>query len=65
MIGSVTNKTFALRLGLRQIDGLREEDVKRIVSVRDGIAAEFEPHLFAPQPAPDTFPLPREGGGRR
>ncbi|MGZ5916783.1 MAG: error-prone DNA polymerase, partial [Methyloceanibacter sp.] len=26
---------FALRLGLRQIDGLREEDVNRIVEVRD------------------------------
>ena len=63
VIGSVTNKTFALRLGLRQIDGLREEDVKRIVSVRDGIAAEFEPHLFAPQPAPDTFPSPEKGEG--
>ncbi len=27
--------SFALRLGLRQIDGLREDDVKRLVSIRD------------------------------
>ena len=54
---------FALRLGLRQIDGLREEDVKRIVSERDGIPAEFNPHLFAPQPAPRS-PLPPCGGAR-
>jgi error-prone DNA polymerase len=39
---------FALRLGLRQIDGLREDDVKRVVSMRDGIPAELDPHLFAP-----------------
>jgi error-prone DNA polymerase len=42
---------FALRLGMRQVDGLREDDVKAIVSVRDGIPAEFLPHLFAP-PSP-------------
>jgi len=41
-------KTFALRLGLRQIDGLREDDVKRLVSIRDGIPAESMPHLFCP-----------------
>jgi error-prone DNA polymerase len=29
-------KNVALRLGLRQIDGLREEDAQRLVSVRDG-----------------------------
>jgi len=29
-------KTFALRLGLRQIDGLREADAQKLVSVRDG-----------------------------
>jgi error-prone DNA polymerase len=39
---------FALRLGLRQIDGLREDDVKCLVSVRDSIPAELNPHLFAP-----------------
>jgi error-prone DNA polymerase len=43
---------FALRLGLRQIDGLREDDVKRLVSVRDGIPADLDPHLFCPQPTP-------------
>jgi error-prone DNA polymerase len=40
----------ALRIGLRQIDGLREEDVKRLVSVRDVIPAGFNPHLFMPPP---------------
>jgi len=40
--------SFALRLGMRQVDGLREDDVKAIVSIRDGIPAEFNPHLFAP-----------------
>jgi error-prone DNA polymerase len=30
-----TENTFALRLGLRQIDGLREDDVLRLVSIRD------------------------------
>jgi error-prone DNA polymerase len=43
---------FALRLGLRQIDGLREDDVKRLVAIREGLPAESMPHLFAPQPAP-------------
>ena len=43
-----TNNTFALRLGMRQVDGLREDDVKSIVSIRDGIPPEFLPHLFAP-----------------
>ena len=40
--------TFALRLGMRQVDGLREDDVKVIVSIRDGIPADLNPHLFAP-----------------
>jgi error-prone DNA polymerase len=39
---------FALRLGMRQVDGLREDDVKRLVSVRDGIPADLNPHLFCP-----------------
>jgi error-prone DNA polymerase len=39
---------FALRLGMRQVDGLREDDVKAIVSIRDGIPADLNPHLFAP-----------------
>jgi error-prone DNA polymerase len=39
---------FALRLGMRQVDGLREDDAKSIVSIRDGIPPEFLPHLFAP-----------------
>jgi error-prone DNA polymerase len=43
-----TKATFALRLGLRQIDGLREADIQRLVSIRDGIASELLPHLFAP-----------------
>jgi error-prone DNA polymerase len=33
---------------MRQVDGLREDDVKTIVSIRDGIPAELNPHLFAP-----------------
>jgi error-prone DNA polymerase len=41
-------ETFALRLGLRQIDGLREDDVKRFVSIRDGVPEELDPHLFMP-----------------
>ena len=43
-----TKASFALRLGLRQIDGLREDDVKRLVSIRDGLSAESMPHLFMP-----------------
>ena len=39
---------FALRLGMRQIDGLREDAAKAIVSIRDGIPAELNPHLFCP-----------------
>jgi error-prone DNA polymerase len=41
-------QTCALRIGLRQIDGLREEDAKCLVAVRDGLPAETEPHLFMP-----------------
>src|SRR4029077_3798303 len=43
-----TKNDFALRLGMRQVDGMREDDVKSIVSIRDGIPPEFLPHLFAP-----------------
>ena len=43
---------FALRLGLRQIDGLREEDVRRIVAVREGVSPDLDPHLFAPPHLP-------------
>jgi error-prone DNA polymerase len=39
---------FSLRLGMRQVDGIREDDVKAIVSIRDGISVELNPHLFAP-----------------
>ncbi|HSD91995.1 MAG TPA: error-prone DNA polymerase [Methyloceanibacter sp.] len=35
---SAEGNGFALRLGLRQIDGLREDDVKRLVAIRDGRA---------------------------
>ena len=52
---------FALRLGMRQVDGLREDDVKTIVSIRDGIPDEFLPHLFAP-PHPPTA---QKGGATR
>ena len=54
---------FALRLGMRQIDGLREEDAKAIVSIRDGIPADLDPHLFAPPLTPSSIPpLDGEGG---
>jgi error-prone DNA polymerase len=43
-----TKNEFALRLGMRQVDGLREDDAKAIVSTRDGIPAELNPHLFCP-----------------
>ena len=36
-------KSFALRLGLRQIDGLREDDVKTLVSKRDGAPGRARP----------------------
>src|SRR5262249_20032574 len=39
---------FALGLGMRKIDGLREDDAKAIVSIRDGIPAKLNPHLFCP-----------------
>ena len=35
-----TKNSFALRLGMRQIDGLREDDVQRLVSVRDAVPAK-------------------------
>ena len=38
----------ALQLGMRQIDGLREDDVQRLVSVRDGISTDLDPNLFCP-----------------
>jgi len=31
--------TFALRLGLRQIDGMREDDVQHLVAIRDSLPA--------------------------
>ncbi len=34
-----TKNAFALRLGLRQIDGLRETDIQRLVSIRDDLPA--------------------------
>jgi error-prone DNA polymerase len=46
---------------MRQIDGLREDDVQRLVSIRDSVAADLNPHLFAPQPAPAS-PHPPWGG---
>ncbi|MGH6866120.1 MAG: OB-fold nucleic acid binding domain-containing protein, partial [Methyloceanibacter sp.] len=49
-VPTVGDTSFALRLGLRQIDGLREEDVRRLVSVRDRLPADLMPHLFAPPP---------------
>ena len=38
-------RTPALRLGLRQIDGLNEADARRIVEVRDGIEVSDPPGL--------------------
>jgi error-prone DNA polymerase len=43
-----TKASFALRLGLRQIDGLREDDVQRLVAIRDGRPVDLMPHLFCP-----------------
>jgi error-prone DNA polymerase len=57
---------FALRLGMRQIDGLREADIQRLVSIRDGLPSESLPHLFAPQPVPNSIPpLDGEGGSAK
>ncbi len=54
---------FALRLGLRQIDGLREDDIQRLVSVRENIPADLNPHLFAPPLVANSIPpLDGEGG---
>ncbi|MET0688679.1 MAG: OB-fold nucleic acid binding domain-containing protein, partial [Methyloceanibacter sp.] len=47
---------FALRLGMRQVDGLREDDAKSIVSIRDGVQPELNPHLFAPPLAANSIP---------
>jgi error-prone DNA polymerase len=56
---------FALRLGLRQIDGLREADMQRLVSIREGISADLMPHLFAPPPQSiaASSPSPEKGEG--
>jgi error-prone DNA polymerase len=35
-----TKNIFALRLGLRQIDGLREDDAKRLVAIRNALPAK-------------------------
>jgi error-prone DNA polymerase len=43
---------------MRQVDGLREDDVKAIVSIRDGIPAELNPHLFAPPLVTRSIPPP-------
>jgi error-prone DNA polymerase len=37
---SAVAQIFALRLGLRQIDGLREDDAKRLVAIRDNLSAK-------------------------
>ena len=51
---------WALRLGLRQVDGLREDEVARIVGTRNNQqAAEPKPLLRPPTPA-----LPHKGGER-
>jgi error-prone DNA polymerase len=47
---------FALRLGMRQVDGLREDDARSIVSIRDGVQPELNPHLFAPPLAANSIP---------
>jgi error-prone DNA polymerase len=47
-VAQTKDNAFALRLGLRQIDGLREDDVKRLVSIRDDVPTELNPHLFCP-----------------
>ena len=52
---------FALRLGLRQIDGLREADVQRLVSVRERIAPESHPAFVCTA----VIALPLQGGGWR
>jgi error-prone DNA polymerase len=49
---------------MRQIDGLREDDAKAIVSIRDGIPADLNPHLFAPPyPMMNPSPPPKKGEG--
>ncbi len=63
--GGRRDSSFALRLGLRQIDGLREDDAKRLVSIREALPAELLPHLFAPQPAPCFIPFDGESDSAR
>jgi error-prone DNA polymerase len=59
-----TGGAKALRLGMRQIDGLREDDAKAIVSIHDGIPADLNPHLFAPpHPTMNPSPSPKKGEG--
>ena len=41
---------------MRQVDGLREDDAKSIVSIRDGVQPELNPHLFAPPLAANSIP---------
>jgi error-prone DNA polymerase len=63
----ISETHFALRLGMRQIDGLREFDAKTIVSIRDGVPTELNPHLFAP-PNPPTAQMsggPQAGSAYR
>jgi len=43
-----SNGGCVLRLGFRQIDGLREEDARALMAARDGPRPETGPHLFAP-----------------
>ena len=67
VVAQIKNNSFALRLGMRQIDGLREDDAKTIVSIRDDIPPEFLPHLFAPPhpllPSAQDRPLPNRESG--
>jgi error-prone DNA polymerase len=59
----ISETQFALRLGMRQVDGLREDDAKALVSIRDRLPAELSPHLFAPPLAASSIPpLDGEGG---
>ncbi|HKQ56169.1 MAG TPA: error-prone DNA polymerase, partial [Methyloceanibacter sp.] len=39
---------FALRLGLRQIDGLREDDAKRLVAIRDSLPLDLPSLVSSP-----------------
>ncbi|ODA67461.1 Error-prone DNA polymerase [Methyloligella halotolerans] len=62
---------FALRLGLRQIDGFKEDAARALVAKRDNRPPETEPHLFAPPaslglppPEPIEAELPLPSGER-